>query len=166
MQCLVEGFSLIEVSYTIVRLSQASSLITLRTGEKIEPVGAERQWLTLVLSSVDRCRVKIERRWMAMSPIWRVQTTTCLSLTLMQLLYRNSWSSRDSRSRFAKRVQYDTTYAEPILNAVLHDNCTYCTLLRVEVKTLWPREPLSLTFTACVDYQLLVGSRQAPYHDR
>ncbi|CZR56279.1 probable cytochrome P450 alkane hydroxylase [Phialocephala subalpina] len=61
-QCLGEDFALMEVSYTVVRLLQASSLITLPSGEKIVPVGAERQRLTLVLSSEDGCRVKIERR--------------------------------------------------------------------------------------------------------
>ncbi len=61
-QCLGEDFALMEVSYTIVRLLQASSLMTLPAGEKIEPVGAEKQRLTLVLSSKDGCRVKIERR--------------------------------------------------------------------------------------------------------
>ncbi|KUJ10994.1 cytochrome P450 [Mollisia scopiformis] len=61
-QCLGEDFALMEVSYTVVRLLQASSLIALPSGEKIEPVGAERQRLTLVLSSEDGCRVKIEWR--------------------------------------------------------------------------------------------------------
>ena len=61
-QCLGEDFALMEVSYTIVRLLQASSLIVLPEGEKIEPVGTERQRLTLVLSSADGCRVQIERR--------------------------------------------------------------------------------------------------------
>ena len=60
-QCLGEDFALMEVSYTIVRLLQASSLITLPAGETIEPVGMERQRLTLVLSSWDGCRVKFER---------------------------------------------------------------------------------------------------------
>lgn len=61
-QCLGEDFALMEVSYTIVRLLQASSLIVLPEGEKIEPVGTERQRLTLVLSSADGCRIKVERR--------------------------------------------------------------------------------------------------------
>jgi hypothetical protein len=34
-------------------------------GEKIEPVGTDRQRLTLVLSSEDGCRVKIEQQGMA-----------------------------------------------------------------------------------------------------
>jgi hypothetical protein len=50
-----------EVSYTIVRLLQISSLIALPKGEKVEPVGMERRRLTLVLSSANGCRVGIER---------------------------------------------------------------------------------------------------------
>jgi cytochrome P450 len=61
-QCLGEDFALMEVSYTVVRLLQAFPLIFLPAGEKIEPVGTERQRLTLVLSSADGCRVRIERR--------------------------------------------------------------------------------------------------------
>ena len=61
-QCLGEDFALMEVSYTIVRLLQASSVVALPEGEKVEPVGTERQRLTLVLSSADGCRVKIERK--------------------------------------------------------------------------------------------------------
>jgi cytochrome P450 len=61
-KCLGEDFALMEVSYTVVRLLQASSFIGLPAGEKIEPVGTERQRLTLVLSSADGCRVKIERQ--------------------------------------------------------------------------------------------------------
>ena len=64
-QCLGEDFALMEVSYTVVRLLQDSPLIKLPAGEKEEPVGTERQRLTLVLSSEDGCRVKIERRSIA-----------------------------------------------------------------------------------------------------
>jgi cytochrome P450 len=60
-QCLGEDFALMEVSYTIVRLLQACSAITLPMGEKTEPIGSERQRLTLVLSSADGCRVSVER---------------------------------------------------------------------------------------------------------
>ncbi|KAJ9607305.1 hypothetical protein H2200_008378 [Cladophialophora chaetospira] len=56
-QCLGEDFALMEVSYTIVRLLQACPSITLPDGEAIEPVGTEKQRLTLVLSSADGCRV-------------------------------------------------------------------------------------------------------------
>ena len=48
-QCLGEDFALTEVSYTVVRLLQASSLIALPAGENVEPVGQEKQRLTLVL---------------------------------------------------------------------------------------------------------------------
>jgi len=61
-QCLDEDFALMKISYTIVRLLQTCSVVTLPAGEKVEPVGMERQRLTLVLSSEDGCRVKIERR--------------------------------------------------------------------------------------------------------
>jgi cytochrome P450 len=61
-QCLGEDFALMEVSYTVVRLLQASSLIALPAGENVEPVGQEKQRLTLVLSSADGCRVKIRQR--------------------------------------------------------------------------------------------------------
>ena len=61
-RCLGEDFALMEVSYTIVRLLQAFSIISLPVGDKIERVGTERQRLTLVLSSADGCRVRIKQR--------------------------------------------------------------------------------------------------------
>jgi cytochrome P450 len=60
-QCLGEDFALMLVSYTVVRLLQASSLIVLPEGENVEPVGTEKQRLTLVLLSADGCRVKLQR---------------------------------------------------------------------------------------------------------
>jgi cytochrome P450 len=60
-QCLGEDFALMEVSYTIVRLLR-SSFITLPVGEKVEPIGGERQLLTLVLSSAEGCNVAVQRR--------------------------------------------------------------------------------------------------------
>lgn len=60
-QCLGEDFALMEVSYTVVRLLQAFPTICLPDGELVEPVGTERQRLTLVLSSADGCRVKLLR---------------------------------------------------------------------------------------------------------
>ncbi|KAK3352443.1 cytochrome P450 [Lasiosphaeria hispida] len=60
-QCLGEDFALMEVSYTIVRLLQTFRTIELPVGEKVEPVGAERQVLTLVLSSADGCKVAVKR---------------------------------------------------------------------------------------------------------
>jgi cytochrome P450 len=60
-QCLGEDFALMQISYTIVRLFQEFPVIRLPEGEHIEPVGTERQRLTLVLSSADGCRVTMER---------------------------------------------------------------------------------------------------------
>lgn len=60
-QCLGEDFALMEVSYTIVRLLKAL-LITLPTNDRNDPIGSERQRLTLVLSSADGCRVTVKRR--------------------------------------------------------------------------------------------------------
>jgi cytochrome P450 len=64
-QCLGEDFALMEVSYAVVRLLKACSIVVLPEGEKMEPVGTERQRLTLVLSSMDGCRVKIQKRQQA-----------------------------------------------------------------------------------------------------
>ncbi|KAK0715423.1 cytochrome P450 [Lasiosphaeris hirsuta] len=60
-QCLGEDFALMEVSYTIVRLLQTIRIIELPAGEKVEPVGTERQVLSLVLSSADGCKVAVQR---------------------------------------------------------------------------------------------------------
>ena len=60
--CLGQDFALMEVSYTIVRLLQAFATIRLPSGETNEPVGTERQRLTLVLSSADGCRVELVKR--------------------------------------------------------------------------------------------------------
>lgn len=61
-KCLGEDFAMMEVMYTAVRLLQAFPAIRLPDGEVVEPVGAERQTLTLVLSSADGCRVEIGQR--------------------------------------------------------------------------------------------------------
>lgn len=53
--------SLMEVSYTIVCLLQTFGVVELPGGEAVEPVGSERQTLSLVLSSADGCRVKVKR---------------------------------------------------------------------------------------------------------
>ena len=60
-QCLGEDFAMMEVYYTVIRLFQAFQSIELPSGEVIEPVGTERQTLTLVLSSADGCRVSVKR---------------------------------------------------------------------------------------------------------
>lgn len=58
-QCLGEDFAMMEISYTIVRLLQTFSAIALPKGELVEPVGMEKQRLTLVLASMDGCKVKV-----------------------------------------------------------------------------------------------------------
>lgn len=60
-QCLGEDFAQTEVFYTIVRILQAFSQISLPTEEPNEPVGSERQRLTLVLSSADGCKVEVHK---------------------------------------------------------------------------------------------------------
>jgi cytochrome P450 len=60
-QCLGEDFALMEVSYSMIRIIQAYPVIELPKGEVIEPVGSERQLLTLVLSSADGCRVCMKK---------------------------------------------------------------------------------------------------------
>jgi cytochrome P450 len=58
-QCLGEDFAQMEVSYTVVRILQTFSQVKLPVGEPNEPVGSERQRLTLVLSSADGCKVEV-----------------------------------------------------------------------------------------------------------
>ncbi|KAI1081970.1 n-alkane-inducible cytochrome P-450 [Whalleya microplaca] len=58
-QCLGEDFALMEIYYTIVRLLQKFPVIAMPHEELIEPVGTERQRLTLVLSSADGCKKRI-----------------------------------------------------------------------------------------------------------
>lgn len=60
-QCLGEDFAMMEISYTIVRILQRFRHIKLPDGEFNEPVGTEKQQLTLVLSSADGCRVQLGR---------------------------------------------------------------------------------------------------------
>ncbi|KAH8646249.1 cytochrome P450 [Xylariales sp. PMI_506] len=60
-KCLGEDFALMEVSYIIVGLLQTFSTFDLPQGEPIEPVGTERQRLTLVLSSEDGCKVAVRK---------------------------------------------------------------------------------------------------------
>lgn len=61
-QCLGEDFAQMEVSYTIVKMLQTFSQILLPRGEPNEPVGSERQRLTLVLLSADGCRVGLRKK--------------------------------------------------------------------------------------------------------
>ena len=60
-RCLGEDFALMEVSYTIIRLLNAFPVIRLPTGEVSEPIGSEKQALTLVLSSVYGCRANLSK---------------------------------------------------------------------------------------------------------
>ena len=57
--CLGQDFALMEVSYTVVRLLQAFPIIELPPNEPNEPLGTEKQRLTLVLSSADGCKVNL-----------------------------------------------------------------------------------------------------------
>ena len=59
--CLGKDFALMEVSFTLIRLLQEFPAITLPVDEKNEPIGTERQRLTLVLSSADGCKVELDR---------------------------------------------------------------------------------------------------------
>jgi cytochrome P450 len=59
--CLGQDFALMETYYTVVRLLLACPVLALPAGEKNEPVGTEKQRLTLVLSSADGCRVNVRR---------------------------------------------------------------------------------------------------------
>ena len=59
-QCLGEDFAMMEVSYTVVRLLQNFTVMSLPKGTHSEPVGSEKQRLTLVLSSADGCWVDIK----------------------------------------------------------------------------------------------------------
>ncbi|KAI0401353.1 cytochrome P450 [Xylaria palmicola] len=56
-QCLGEDFALMEVYYTTVKLLQTFPRMELPPGEPNEPVGTERQRLTLVLASADGCKI-------------------------------------------------------------------------------------------------------------
>lgn len=57
-KCLGQDFATMEVMYTVVRILQTFPVIKLPAREVVEPVGMERQTLTLVLSSADGCRVE------------------------------------------------------------------------------------------------------------
>lgn len=59
-QCLGEDFALMEVSHTIIRILQTFPHVILPSGVENEPVGSEKQRLTLVLSSADGCKVEIQ----------------------------------------------------------------------------------------------------------
>jgi cytochrome P450 len=58
-RCLGEDFALMEISYTIVRLIQATTSIRLPEDEDVGVIGAEKQRLTLVLAPAEGCRVSL-----------------------------------------------------------------------------------------------------------
>ena len=61
--CLGQDFALMEISYTIVRLLQAFQRLELPANEdSAEPIGKEKQRLTLVLLPADGCRVNLGHR--------------------------------------------------------------------------------------------------------
>ena len=55
----LEDFAVMEASYAIIRILQTFPTMELPMDEKIEPIGSERQLLTLVLSPADGCRIKL-----------------------------------------------------------------------------------------------------------
>ncbi len=59
--CLGQDFALFEIYYTVIRLLQFFPTIRLPASESNEPIGTERQRLTLVLSSADGCMVELDR---------------------------------------------------------------------------------------------------------
>jgi cytochrome P450 len=58
--CLGKDFSLTESSYAIIRILQNFPSIHLPPGMKVDPVGQERQNLTIVVSSADGCKVVLK----------------------------------------------------------------------------------------------------------
>lgn len=56
----VVDFALTEAAYTIVRVLQRFPDIRLRVGEKVEPLGVEKQKMTLVLSIADGCKFNFD----------------------------------------------------------------------------------------------------------
>ncbi|OAL44042.1 cytochrome P450 alkane hydroxylase, partial [Pyrenochaeta sp. DS3sAY3a] len=57
--CLGLDFALTEAAYTTVRILQRFHKISLPEGEIVEPVGVEKQTMTLVISIKDGCKVQI-----------------------------------------------------------------------------------------------------------
>jgi hypothetical protein len=50
-------FALTEAAYTVVRLIQEFQVLKLPEGEIVEPIGAEKQVMTLVMSIGTMCKV-------------------------------------------------------------------------------------------------------------
>ncbi|KAI9712599.1 MAG: hypothetical protein M1828_001665 [Chrysothrix sp. TS-e1954] len=57
--CLGQEFALLEASYAIARIVQSFPNIRLPAGEDIEPIGTERQSLTLTLAPAAGCKVTL-----------------------------------------------------------------------------------------------------------
>lgn len=55
-----EEFALTEASYGIIRILQAFPNLRLPSNEPREPTGQERQSLTIVVSSVNGCKVLLD----------------------------------------------------------------------------------------------------------
>ena len=58
--CLGKDFALSEASYGLVRLIQAYPDLRLPPGIEVVPTGKEKQMLTLVVSSLDGCKVLLD----------------------------------------------------------------------------------------------------------
>jgi hypothetical protein len=59
-RAVAEDFALMEASYAVVRILQTFPATRLPPGVPNEPVGAERQNLTIVLSSAEGTKVLLE----------------------------------------------------------------------------------------------------------
>lgn len=55
--CFTEEFALLEASYAVIRIVQSFPKLALPSDEKLEPVGSEKQTLTLTVSPAEGCRV-------------------------------------------------------------------------------------------------------------
>ena len=60
-QCLGKDFALVEASCAIVRILQTFPNIRLPPGCSNEPPGMERQKVTIVVSSPDGCKVRLDQ---------------------------------------------------------------------------------------------------------
>lgn len=53
----IEDFALLEAAYAIARIVQAFPGLALPPDEPVEPIGHERQSITLTMAPTDGCRV-------------------------------------------------------------------------------------------------------------
>jgi hypothetical protein len=56
----VENFALLEASFVVIQILRRFPRLTVPADEPVEPIGDERQLLTLVVASADGCRVVLE----------------------------------------------------------------------------------------------------------